>query len=283
MRRDYQRLSPLEFAEHLLTSGDLDPVYIALNASGFDSGQKLRWLVAYIAFYHCGAASWLSERKGASFWEAMAVAAQNTDLAPTGGRWPRGHERRHFRGHTADVAIAEWAAMHSEPETMMPAIAPERGMLVARVMTNAQRYYSVGSWLAFKIADLADACMDRQVNQSDVAPFLYKTPLDSLVAMFEQRAGCAVDGDKRAAAVLQAAWLANELRKHTIPHKPCEPLDWFVIETIACKYASHLSGHYPLHNDIVDIASGLMDWAPVSQAAAQFMAAMPKMPEFRLC
>ena len=50
MKRDYPRLSIEEFGRHLLDTGDLDPVYLALHrmraAPVFDNVSQLkRWLI----------------------------------------------------------------------------------------------------------------------------------------------------------------------------------------------------------------------------------------------
>jgi hypothetical protein len=65
-------------------------------------------------------------------------------------------------------------------------------------------------------------------------------------------------------------WLASELQDVTIPHKPGKPLDNFCLETIWCKYGSHLNGHYPLGNDLREIRHGLEGWH-----AQDFAAALP--------
>ena len=46
-RRDYKRLSIENFGSHLLLTGDLDPVYIALHRCGLDFEVLSKWLVAY--------------------------------------------------------------------------------------------------------------------------------------------------------------------------------------------------------------------------------------------
>src|SRR3546814_4979767 len=67
----YERLSIEAFGSHLLRSGDLDPIYIALvqarRSGAFSEAQLLLWLLAYVCFYHAGVASWMSEHEGAAF------------------------------------------------------------------------------------------------------------------------------------------------------------------------------------------------------------------------
>lgn len=271
--RQYERLTIEVFGAHLLRTGDLDPVYLALNRSGFEQAQRLRWLSAYAAFYHSGVACWLSEQAGPAFWEAMAAVAANAEC-PVGGLWPRGHERRHFRGAAAGAGVADWAAKHPvAPEEMFITIAGRGGPFQA-VADRARSYVSIGVWLAFKCVDLVDACMGIEVDQTDVEPFLYETPRTSLLNVWMQKAGHP-PADEATAVLEMVARLRVAFEEFQIPHKPGHPVDMFTIETIACKHKSHLSGHYPLWNDIRDISKGLQRWMPICPSARAFHQAMP--------
>ena len=86
MSQTHPHLGMTEFGEHLLRTGDLDPVYLALNRSDFDEAQRLRWLVAYCGFYHRGVSCYLSARAGDEFGEAFEGAARETEPTPIGGR-----------------------------------------------------------------------------------------------------------------------------------------------------------------------------------------------------
>ena len=91
------------FGRRLIETRDLDPAYVGLV------GAKLprpSWRVGCSligAFYHVGAASWISEQE-ADYWACMTTAAANLpEHSPRGlglpaERWPRASERRHFRG-----------------------------------------------------------------------------------------------------------------------------------------------------------------------------------------
>lgn len=275
-KRNYERLDIVTFGKHLLVSGDLDPIYVALNGAGYPPDQRNRWLTAYAAFYHAAVACWMSEYRGNEFWDAMMVAAENKTATPTGIRWPRGHERRHFRGTTAIRGIQDWKKKHPIPEDMFDSIACRKGMTVAAAITRAQYYYSVGAWLAFKIADLVDACMDGQLDQSDTTPFLYKTPRESLLdTWWLWRANgetCGVEPSVKSVI----SRLFQEFSGFSIPHKPGKPVDMFCIETVACKHGSHMRGFYPLWNDVDEITTGIEPWVQISPAAYHFAAAMPK-------
>lgn len=295
-RRDYNRLGVVDFGVELLRSGDLDPVYLALNGAGFDEAQKLRWLAAYCAFYHCGVASWMSEWTGREFWDWMFEAGRNSRPSPVGERWPRGRERRHFRGAQGLESLADWrarAALPGRPEAPERMFAEIAGPLVSAsfrgVVERASKFRGVGPWMAFKVADLVDAAGLAEVDQSDLELALYKTPRESLLRMFREEPGLAADrrnllafgredvtdgeAPEREAIRLALDWLAHSLRAETIPHKPGRPVDLFCLETVACKHLSHLHGHYPLRNDTEELLEGLRPWASVSFAASSFLAA----------
>jgi Alpha-glutamyl/putrescinyl thymine pyrophosphorylase clade 2 len=286
MIRTYPRLRIEPFGRTLLTSGDLDPVYLALNRSGFSYAQTARWLTAYAAFYHCGAACYLSEIEGLAFWDEMDVAAANLTKDPTGQRWPRGRERRHMRGHSAIVAMLEWRQRYgAEPEAMFTYIAGAAPDFLA-VYERALEHRSVGDWLGFKIVDLVDACLHGAIDQSDVTPFLYASPVKGLLLAYSREYHQHRPETWRWSAVM---WMLETLRAAytdlRVPHHPARPIDLFCLETIACKYGAHQSGHYPLYTDLTEIGEGLAPWAIISPAARRFLAVMPPVPatESLLC
>lgn len=260
----YEKLDIVDFGRQLLSSGDLDPVYLALNRSPWDRDRKLRWLVAYCAFYHAGAATWLSQHRAGAFWGWMELAAYNELVAPPGGRWPRGAERRHFRGGLAVQTIANWREQHPEPETMFLQLV-DKGPLFSDVRTAARSIYSVGDWMSFKMVDLVDACLDGEIDQSNLQDFMYEAPVKSLLREWKVRMGFSPDQEakpKDLPGTIQAMndWLRLQLSDQRVPHKPGRPLDNFCLETIWCKYGSHLNGHYPVGHDIREIRKGLEGW-----------------------
>lgn len=267
-----------EFGKHLLSSGDLDPVYIALNKCQFSEPVRNRWLTAYCAFYSAGFASYASEREGNDFWNTLMEAARNETPTPYGARWPRASERRHFRGGQAIAAIEAWKNTYpSHPERMMEYIA-EGAPYFEEVLSRARSFRSVGTWMGFKLVDLVDACMGRDIEQTNLTYFFYDTPKKSLFRQWRENMGYSENVQpKNEQEVIQAMvnWLAGELKDYTIPHKPGKPLDMFCIETIFCKHQSHLNGHYPLYNDIDEITHGLESWLPHSEHALLFRDNMP--------
>lgn len=275
---NYPKLSIEEFGAHLLTSGDLDPVYLALNGCGFDNSMRNRWLTAYCAFYSAGFACWASEREGEQFWKVLAEAATNSTEAPCGGRWPRASERRHFRGMQAEKAVEAWKEMYgSRPEDMMEYIA-DGAPHFNYALERAKTHRSVGTWMGFKLVDLVDACMNREISQDDITMFFYDTPKQSMLRLWREKQGLpenAQPKDERLVLEAMIEYSRNAFKDHTIPHKQGKPVDLFTLETIFCKFQSHLNGHYQLWKDTDEINHGLTSWIPASSNAKLFKEKMP--------
>lgn len=281
MQRSYPRLGMEDFGRHLISTGDLDPVYVALNKMNMPSAQRNRWLTAYSAFYHCGVACYFSEKEGDDFWEWMLIASENMHETPVGGRWPRGSERRHFRGGQAVSAVKEWAHRYGEyPQDMFTQIAGQGGSF-NEVARRAMEHRSIGSWLSFKVVDLVDGVMKKPIDQSDIRPFLYDAPRKSLLREWRERQGFSEHArpkDEQHALEVMLDHLKKEFDDLEVPHKPGQAVDMFCLETVACKHQSHLNGHYPLYNDTREIRHGLQSWAGKSATAAAMLAAMPELP-----
>ncbi len=278
--RNYLRLSVVPFGQQLFRSADLDPVYVALPKAIAERGQLARWLIAYWLFYSCGFACWASERSKDCFWEALVTAATNHDPTPFLGRWPRGAERRHFRGAAAFAGIAQLRKRYDKrPEGMLDFLAD--GKMDARsVIERAKTHHLFGDWIAFKVADLIDAVWGVPVNQEDITVFLYKTPRESILAGW-RNGQLPLKAKKEDDALIEAmTWLQHQLRGCRIPHKPKQTPDWFSLETVWCKHLSHQHGHYPLLKDTHEIGEGLIPWMPYSGTAKRFATAMPKIQLF---
>jgi len=274
-RRNYPKLLVEDFGRHLITSGDLDPVYIAAPKAITDPLQLRRWLTAYVCFYHCGIASHASEYGGKKFWKVLYTAAENVKPSPLGERWPRGSERRHSRGKAGMEMIGRLMAKYPEPEMFWDAVA-DGPMDVRSVIDRAKSHYLFGTWIAFKIADLLDAVLHIPVIQNDVNLLLYDTPRNSIFENWRRTFGHpdTVKHKDPDLLVEQATeWLGEKLSDLTIPHKAGEKLDLFCLETVWCKHASHMHGHYPLNNDLDEIQHDLIGWGDTAKA---FSEAMPK-------
>lgn len=286
MSRNYPRLDIESFGRQLITSGDLDPIYTALvraeKAGDYSTTQLCRWMVAYWCYYNAAVASFLSEKEGDDFWRWMLVAAENTKETPVGGRWPRGHERRHFRAAIAVNSVSSLQKRYAErPENFVlyvGARATEEERLPFRTVSNrAQEHNGFGPWIAWKIADMMDRVMEVPVDFSDADIFMYKDPEKAALMLFEQRYHLPPGARVKKRVVLPKVldYLLGEFSGFKAPPLSDRAVNIQEVETVLCKWKSHVNGHYPLLNDIVDIRSGLEPWTGKCAAARAFLSHMP--------
>ncbi len=285
--RSYLRLEIEPFGRHLLSHGDLDPIYIALvsarKAGDFSESQINRWLLGYWCYYHAGVASFLSEKEGEEFWHWMEVAARNEEESPVGGRWPRGHERRHFRSRLAADSVADLCVRYPNPEDMVRALSARsegERLSLKTVSDRAQNHRGFGPWIGFKIADMLDRVTGVSVDFDNAAVFMFKDPQKAAIMLWEQREAPKYSDKKKPAreTILNgvAEYLISYFSDYAAPPLADRPVNIQEIETILCKWKSHVNGHYPLWNDIREVNKGLIPWIERSVAARSFYHHMPK-------
>ena len=274
---------PLDFRRFcvaLVSSQDLDPVYVGAVATDMPPDQLRRWLLAYGMFYHVGAASWLSEREGVEFWDCIAVAAANIKPAPHGRRWPRASERRHFRGAFAIRCAVAMATRYPRPEGFMDHVAsfaPD----VQKVRAAVEDHLGFGDWASFKFADLVDRVLGRKVK-FDLATAMYETPIKGakLVWDLHRTAPCP--------NTAEAVWLAQGIFEEataglTAPPLHDRPLSFNELETCLCKFKSHRAGRYPIGKDINECLHASGEWASYSPTAAKMHSEFTRMKEDASC
>lgn len=281
-KRDYPRLGIKEFGEHLISTLDLDPVYVALpKVFEGDRAGLSRWLVAYWCTYHCGAACYISEGQGEEFWTRLRHAAENMEArpAPHGGRWPRGHERRHWRG---TAAVRSWKELHLRYENTGPqgmldyleAGAPSFKEIVKRV----KEHFLFGDWIGFKIADMIDRVLGTHVDFSTDDVFFYKDPYEAALRLWRLETGLPANAqpkDDKMVIREVVGHCEKMFGQYWAPPLMDRSVGLQEIETVLCKWKSHQNGHYPLGNDLTEIAAGLREWAPYSKTAIAMIGALP--------
>lgn len=269
-RSQYPRLTLDSFSRILLETGDLDPAYIALwrmrDLAGMTQATRARWLVAYWCLYHVGAASYLAEQE--DFWGGLLQAAQNEKPAPTGGRWPRGRERRHWRGKNAIRCADQLAQRYAEPLDFVNYLLQES--TAAGIIRRAKQHHSFGLWIGFKMADMLERCWPAPVDFTAAEVFVFDTPAKAAWELWVQRG--LPQGDP-----LQFAceWLAEKLQDFAAPPRYDRALGLQEFETCLCKWKSHTGGHYPLFNDINELLQAGEEWCGVSSLALSFAARLP--------
>lgn len=233
----------IDFGKALLDNKDLDPIYDYLAAENRPYDHLRRWMVAYSMFYHAGVANYLAPKANTVFWTTVL-----NDMQP----WPRGEERRHFRGKQA-LRAAKYMSQY-RPEDIVNSwfIKPDFRSVAAAVRTIP----IYGPWIAFKLADMGERVLRLPIDFSNCTLGIYKEP----------RAGAAlvVHGDDKArvteAEIEQAVeYITSTLNNlgYKAPPWYDRPLNVQEAETILCKYKSHKHGHYPVGKDIEAVAKAL--------------------------
>lgn len=276
-------MSIITFGEALLSTGDLDPVYLAIQRAELDDQTLARLCLAYWCFYSLGTAAYIAHygKKPSQFWELMTMAAENVRRAPaipTGlseKPWPRGAERRHFRGANA---VGPMSYLKEHYKTAWHAVSsvlasgdearPTFGGVSARV----QAWPGFGPWMAFKIADMGERVLGYPVDFDNCELGIYKDP----------RQGAAVawmEWHTNGAYANKDPWnypITDTELRDTVKHyikafsKFKAPggdrkVNVQEVETIFCKYKSHLKGHYPLGKDTREVHHGLQGWGPLAE------------------
>ena len=153
-------LSVVEFGEVLLKSGDLDPVYLAINSAGLPERTKDRLCLSYWCFYHLGAAAKMAESSSEKgFWAKMREAAAYSPKTadPRQQNWPRGAERRHYRGAQSVSSMADLAGQYESASGAVSRILGphDRSTTFKQVSARVQIHRGFGAWIAFKIANVS--------------------------------------------------------------------------------------------------------------------------------
>lgn len=281
-----------EFGRHLLDTDDLDPVYVALWLMRvrklIDEAQLNRWLVAYWVFYHCGVASYMSELGGNGYWTQMLEANKHSRMTPVKGleRWPRGKERRHMRGLQGETCILGLARSYPNPSDMIEGIVKESYDLnqtepypFASIRQAVQMHRGFGPWIAFKVADMLERICGYSICFQESEIFMFNTPWKA--AMMQHDLMFPDSNEEQFALAENCIRAVCDKLQETFGHYDAPPrsdrkVNLQEIETILCKWKSHMSGHYPLYNDIDEISEGTEPWAECCETAEKFMLCMPK-------
>lgn len=265
------------FGEILLTTGDLDPLYIALHRAELGAQHLRRWLFAYWCCYNAGAASWISEQE--DYWPTMQRMAANETPTPLGLRWPRGHERRHFRGAAAVKAVTSY--QDRTPEAIcawIESAAPSFAEVRKRVLS----LHLFGPWISFKVGDMLDRVAQVPMNFSEADVLMFDQPYNSALEVWSHFPGDeiarAMVSEKE--AVKKTVWqLLQDFNNFLAPPTYDRRVNIQEIETILCKWKSHNNGSYPVGLDSRELRGGLHYWATVSPTARRLFDHAPNPPE----
>jgi hypothetical protein len=285
--RDYPRLSIEEFGHAIMKADDLDPVYSTLYSMQWSKAQRDRWLLAYWLCYHPGAACWLSETGNADggesqYWAALMMAAENVDLTPLGTKWPRAPERRHWRGQAAVTSVEKLMERYNTAREMVTYCIGEPGVdqPYAAVKRRVMEHYNFGDWIAYKVADMLERCCGQTVlfTRDDA---MYDSPTKAAIRVWLDKAGMTANAkprDSKAAVDVVLTYLLEMYKSYPAPGRANRRFGLQEAETVLCKWMSHVNGHYPPNNDLIEISAGVEPWCAISETARQFSSRFPSLP-----
>lgn len=284
--------SVTDFGRELLHTGDLDPVYVALHRAQLDRPTLARLCVAYWCFYHLGLAARLAEIKQPKrYWAAMMAAAVNTTSIDGTKPYPRGGERRHYRGAQAIASMASLISLYPKgaEQAVEGFIGAPHGYAChtyKSVASAVQKHRGFGEWIAFKIADMSERVLGYDTDFSDCHLGIYKDPRQGAAVAFQEenpRGQLSTVPWEYPITDDELAWTVAHYVKifchHKAPPSGNRQVNVQEIETIFCKYKSHLKGHYPMGKDTREITHGLEGWGDL---AAQLRGSMPKVAPSQL-
>src|SRR3990167_8512236 len=174
-----------QFGKELISTLDLDPVYVTLHHAQLSRKTLEKWLLAYWCFYHVGTASFISSREDCKYWEAFRDAADSK-------LFPRSSERRHFRGLQAKRSVA-----YLEEQGIDRLFHSFQGeMTVEEEMEIVQRWVGFGPWIAFKVADMLETLGLVKVRFNEGAMFLFDSPREGAERLWREH--CETEPEEKA-------------------------------------------------------------------------------------
>lgn len=261
----YEKLDIISFGKKLLETEDLDPIYTMLWKAELSPTRLRRWLLAYWWFYHAGVASKLSKYKGDRFFEEAIMMARPE------AKTPRGTERRHFRGKVCIKSIRFFYHEYIEPERAIEQLIYQIRNVkgensVGAVLDFVKRDWPLfGPWIGFKMSDM--------LERLDIYPIEF--PIETLDMYAEPTAGAKllaeklnwIPGEMGGAAdtteVVQ--YLIHKFRHYKAPPRYDRSVGVQEVETILCKWKSHMHGYYPIGKDTREIRHGLKGWGDLAR------------------
>lgn len=245
--------SPVDWGRKLILTNDHDPLYVGLTRWDVRGPRLRRFMVAYWCCYSVGASWLISLRSGSRFWDMLRVAAENVEPSPIGGRWPRAHERRHWRGQKC-VDCVDWLRerFHHPEEAV---VSLEGARTLREVEAAVTQWPLFGPWIAFKAADMLERVLGRPVEFEDSILTMYKDPKEGaeLVAPL-----LGVSHPQEVADLMCRAY--QDIWAPGIGGKAERACNIQEVETVLCKFKSMRKGHYFLGKDTRDHRLELEKW-----------------------
>lgn len=243
--------NPVEWGRKLILTNDHDPLYVGLTRWDVKGSRLRRFMLAYWCCYSVGASWFISQKSGSRFWDQLLVAASNLEPSPLGGRWPRAHERRHWRGQKCVDSVIALQERFKHPEEAV--ISLESCRTLNQVEKSVGTWPQFGPWISWKAADMLERVLGVPIKFSEEVVTLYKDPLEA-AEMIKSSLGLSSPQDV-------VGLMSEAYRDIIVPGAVERPVNVAEIETVLCKYKSTVKGHYFLGKDTQDHKRELSAWS----------------------
>ena len=253
--------TPIEWGRKLILTNDHDPLYVGLTSWDVKGARLRRFMLAYWCCYSVGASWFISQQSGSRFWDMLEKAAANVEPSPLGGRWPRAHERRHWRGQKCVDSVTALMGRFKHPEEAV--ISLEGYRTLKQVEKAVADWPQFGPWIAFKIADMLERVLGCGVKFPEEIITLYKDPREG-AEMAREVLGLAdtqavvADMLDAYAGMVAPGFCRDSARLCNIQE----------VETVLCKWKSARKGHYFIGKDTRDHRAELTAWGAVDLLSA---------------
>lgn len=242
MKPRSDRMGAIDFGRQLIATKDLDPLYVALRGVQMSRSDLCKWLLSYWCFYHAGLCCWINSKD--DYFGTLLFIAEG------GKEFPRGTERRHFRGNTAIVAVEKLAQKFSSAEDVVDWLI-EGSLNSVDVMKKVTQLYGFGQWVKWKVADMLERLEIAPVRFTDEdVSLMFDSSLKGAHLVFERYG---LKGEPLMASHL----FLKKAFKSKAPPLYDRRINVQETETVFCKWKSHLNGHYPVGKDTIEIQEGL--------------------------
>jgi len=263
-----EKLGWKEFGKALLETEDLDPVYVMLHKAKLSEGRLRRFLLAYWFFYHVGVSAKLSDYKESQFFDKAIRLAEN------GKGTPRGTERRHFRGEACLKSLGYFKSHYNCPEEAVDHLIGECNDLeVSDVLKFCKRWPLFGPWIGFKIADMLERVAGVPISFPIKTLEMYDAPTQgaALVAGQVGYLWSENQDDPAPSTPEVVKYLIHKFRHYKAPPSYDRPVGVQEVETILCKWKSHLNGHYPVGKDSKEVREHLHGWGSLAESMIKYV------------
>lgn len=248
-----------EFGKQLILTKDLDPSYVIMYDAKLSEDVLKRFCLAYFCFYDMGTASRIAEHE--NFWAGCQQAYDE--------KWPRGGERRHYRGQQCLDSLAALRGMFEEPIALLDWLCTSKTF--ADVTDRVQQMRGFGSWAQWKIADILERVLEVPIDFSDASLMMYSEPVAGAALILGKK-------DKKVSAsemahVLQL--MQSEFGEMLAPPSYNRKINVQEFETLCCRWKGYLKGSYHIGKDSKEIRKRLMEESGNSELARHLARFVP--------